>query len=167
MGSCKKDITPLLTHWSYVLLALTHQFIAASDSIVGKGAADCHLNSQEVLISWFQPTLPWYMISIGWCKKDVTAVCSNWSYAFLAPTHRYLGVLCKNGKQIADTAKTFHALPDRKSIFYNFFPMLNMIIWRIFIGPLIFFTGPPTFSSVEDRGLTSFAKSAEIVLNNI
>ena len=24
MGFCKKDITPLLTHWSYVFLALTH-----------------------------------------------------------------------------------------------------------------------------------------------
>ena len=25
MGECKKDITPLLTHWSYIFLALTHQ----------------------------------------------------------------------------------------------------------------------------------------------
>ena len=25
MGLCKKDITPLLTHWSYVFLALTHR----------------------------------------------------------------------------------------------------------------------------------------------
>ena len=24
MGYCKKDVTPLLTHWSYVFLALTH-----------------------------------------------------------------------------------------------------------------------------------------------
>ena len=34
-----------------------------------------------------------------------------------------------------------------------------MVIQRSFIGPPIFFTGPPTFSSVEDRGLTSFAES--------
>ena len=27
MGYCKKDITPLLTHWSYVFLALTHWFV--------------------------------------------------------------------------------------------------------------------------------------------
>ena len=27
MGQCKKDITPLLTHWSYVFLALTHQYV--------------------------------------------------------------------------------------------------------------------------------------------
>ena len=26
MGSCKKDLTPLLTHWSYVFLALIHRF---------------------------------------------------------------------------------------------------------------------------------------------
>ena len=25
MGLCKKDVTPLLTHWSYVFLALTHR----------------------------------------------------------------------------------------------------------------------------------------------
>ena len=25
MGKCKKDVTPLLTHWSYVFLALTHR----------------------------------------------------------------------------------------------------------------------------------------------
>ena len=24
MGKCKKDVTPLLTHWSYIFLALTH-----------------------------------------------------------------------------------------------------------------------------------------------
>ena len=28
MGKCKKDVAPLLTHWSYVFLALTHQFVA-------------------------------------------------------------------------------------------------------------------------------------------
>ena len=27
MGWCKKDVTPLLTHWSYVFLALTHRFV--------------------------------------------------------------------------------------------------------------------------------------------
>ena len=26
MGYCKKDVTPLLTHWSYVFLALTHRY---------------------------------------------------------------------------------------------------------------------------------------------
>ena len=27
MGECKKDVTPLLTHWSYVFLALTHLYV--------------------------------------------------------------------------------------------------------------------------------------------
>ena len=27
IGWCKKDVTPLLTHWSYVFLALTHRFV--------------------------------------------------------------------------------------------------------------------------------------------
>ena len=26
MGWCKKDVTPLLTHWSYIFLALTHRY---------------------------------------------------------------------------------------------------------------------------------------------
>ena len=26
MGKCKKDVTPLLTHWSYVFLAPTHRY---------------------------------------------------------------------------------------------------------------------------------------------
>ena len=42
------------------------------------------------------------------------------------------------------------------------FPILNMVIQRSFIGPPIFFTGPPTFSSVKDRGLTSFAESGVV-----
>ena len=27
MGKCKKDVTPLLMHWSFVFLALTHQYV--------------------------------------------------------------------------------------------------------------------------------------------
>ena len=26
MGQCKKDVIPLLTHWSFVFFALTHRF---------------------------------------------------------------------------------------------------------------------------------------------
>ena len=29
MGHCKKDVTPLLTHWSYVFLAITHRYVSA------------------------------------------------------------------------------------------------------------------------------------------
>ena len=27
IGWCKKEVTPLLTHWSYVFLALTHRYM--------------------------------------------------------------------------------------------------------------------------------------------
>ena len=27
-GSCKKDVSPLLTHWNYVFLAQTHWYVA-------------------------------------------------------------------------------------------------------------------------------------------
>ena len=27
MDQCKKDVTPLLTHWSYVFLTLTHRYV--------------------------------------------------------------------------------------------------------------------------------------------
>ena len=27
MGQCRKDVTPLLTHWGYVFLTLTHRYI--------------------------------------------------------------------------------------------------------------------------------------------
>ena len=33
MGSCKKDLTPLLTHWSYISLALSHRYVAKASVI--------------------------------------------------------------------------------------------------------------------------------------
>ena len=30
MGQCKNDITPLLTHWKYLFLALTHRYVTWS-----------------------------------------------------------------------------------------------------------------------------------------
>ena len=34
MGLYKKDVTPLLTHWSYVFVALTHRYITTTDSML-------------------------------------------------------------------------------------------------------------------------------------
>ena len=31
MGQCKKDVTPLLVHWSYIFLALTHRYLIQSN----------------------------------------------------------------------------------------------------------------------------------------
>ena len=33
MALCKKDVTPLLTHWSYVFLALNHWYKENGDDI--------------------------------------------------------------------------------------------------------------------------------------
>ena len=34
MGKCKKDVTPLLTHWSYVFLAINHRIRYSSKSLL-------------------------------------------------------------------------------------------------------------------------------------
>ena len=34
MGYCKKDVTPLLTHWSYIFLAITHWFVKLVPSLI-------------------------------------------------------------------------------------------------------------------------------------
>ena len=48
MGLCKKDVTPLLTHWSYVFLALTHRYgIESSDwfkSFTNPSCHDCRMD---------------------------------------------------------------------------------------------------------------------------
>ena len=62
MGQRKKDVTPLLTHWSYVFVALTHRFEInglvpewfGTFEINGL-AQDCSNSSQlamELLQSW-------------------------------------------------------------------------------------------------------------------
>ena len=43
LAKCKKDVTPLLTHWSYVFLALTHRCGGGGVGITGwlVFSADC------------------------------------------------------------------------------------------------------------------------------
>ena len=48
----------------------------------------------------------------------------------------------------SDTAKTFHALPDRKCIFDNFRKFRTWLCKKIFYPPL-FFSTSPTFSHLE------------------
>ena len=38
MSYCKKDVTPLLTHWSYVFLALTHRCVIFQLDVAIDGA---------------------------------------------------------------------------------------------------------------------------------
>ena len=67
------------------------------------------------------------------------------------------------GKGIYRHRENFSCFTGPKINFLQLFPILNMVIWGSFIGPPIFFTGPLSFSSVEDRGLTSFAESVFII----
>ena len=60
--------------------------------------------------------------------------------------------------------ENFSCFTGPKINFLQLFPILNMVISRTFIGPPTFFTGPFTFSSVEDWGLTSLADSEIIFL---
>ena len=39
------------------------------------------------------PHSTWYVISMGYCKKDVTPLLKHWSYVFLALAHRYCTML--------------------------------------------------------------------------
>ena len=54
MALCKKDVTPLLTYWSYVFLALTHRYIIISSGMLRK---------QFVLTVGIQ-CLKWYPTSL-------------------------------------------------------------------------------------------------------
>ena len=72
-GLVKKDVTPLLTHWSYVFLALTHWHYPILTVTRYRG------------MSWD--------ISLGWYKKDVTPLLTHWSYVFLALTHWHYPIL--------------------------------------------------------------------------
>ena len=51
MGWCKKDVTPLLTHWSYVFLASTHPDREAKNPLVSVmvSGSRCHIYNAE----WF------------------------------------------------------------------------------------------------------------------
>ena len=50
MGQCKKDVTPMLRHWSYMFLALTHPYVSTSVvycqamcvTVIYVSADDCH-----------------------------------------------------------------------------------------------------------------------------
>ena len=62
MGYCKKDVTPLLTHWSYVFLALPYQFVL--DDHHGSSLSWCALSSlcDWTLHVWSRawPVLTWF-----------------------------------------------------------------------------------------------------------
>ena len=79
MGQCKKDVTPLLTHWSYIFLALTHRYVVQIQPMRSwcvthhfhfKGAS--HMGPLEVLaISTLSPCqFDWLICGPDTSQKD-------------------------------------------------------------------------------------------------
>ena len=64
MGYCKKDITPVLTHWSYIFLALTqHLMLSAQCNTCAchESIAVCVLSAQlQEYRTGTNPTLIWF-----------------------------------------------------------------------------------------------------------
>ena len=59
IGQCKKDITPLLMHWSYVFLALTHQNVVQVTGIdPHRCGLSCFMESKSCLIMTWQCQVP-------------------------------------------------------------------------------------------------------------
>ena len=69
--------------------------------------------------------------------------------------HCIWGVFCECKFWFKDTMKTFYALPDPKRIFDNFLRISHIIILRSFIGPPIFFNGPPGYFFLSHGLMTS------------
>ena len=70
-GKCKKDVTPLLTHWSYAFLALTHRYRPVWWCI--------NLIVSSLIMGQFET----YLITKKWiwscCLKTLKLICIVWS----------------------------------------------------------------------------------------
>ena len=76
-GECKKEITPLLTHWSYVFLALTHQYDARI--VVPEMATRCCASLNGLWFTTMVASLEFFYI-----------------YIFYIPCHRQTYIVMKN-----------------------------------------------------------------------
>ena len=74
----KKDITPLLAHWSYVFLALTHRYRVIQYSLVGYLV---HVKQHWWI--WWQQTND--AILIQHISAEITHICSLFGISFLEP----------------------------------------------------------------------------------
>ena len=114
MGYCKKDITPLLTHWSYVFLALTH-WIESVPWLVWVVA--WHLTGTECVLTEVSDTV--------WQSQGHNEL-SHWKMVFLDPAwlivpHNWMKIWCL---ATADSRKLNFS--TRK--LWAFYSGLNMIM---------------------------------------
>ena len=80
MGQCKKDVTPLLTHWNYVVLALTHRSIW------------CIYRRSKVVRDWWPYWFTWYPLwvvtrSLASVSVGLLSVHVTWWLPFDWLTH--------------------------------------------------------------------------------
>ena len=67
MGQCKKDVTSLLAHWSYIFLALTHWYILV---IIGSG--------NDLLPSATKPLTELVMTYQQWNHQENICILFHW-----------------------------------------------------------------------------------------
>ena len=83
-GKCKRDVTPLLTHWSYIFPALTCRYHVHGWSDWLHTRVSHLLHSVEILISNMQNHVMNVIISmiIDWKHCD-KIICNPWWYTYL------------------------------------------------------------------------------------
>ena len=72
MGWCKKDVTPLLLHWSYFFLALTHQyacFVFNSKRISYYTHMLCMYDENSNLVLFYETFVMYSIGSIWLCSQ--------------------------------------------------------------------------------------------------
>ena len=89
MGQCKKDVTPLLTHWSYIFLALTHWF--ADNNLFGYYTTTKLLGG--ILVSLRPPVCPSVHPSRLPCPL-CNIYSSGWILSILATNDHYDKRVC-------------------------------------------------------------------------
>ena len=90
MGYCKKDVTPLLTHWSYVFIALNHRLdgrMIVVWSAYGIGwfriVLDSHpglwqLKTTEIVSGYQMPCITICIMPLYNCRADSRFASSQW-----------------------------------------------------------------------------------------
>ena len=105
VGLCKIDVTPLLTHWSYVFLALTHRYETGSfrqpSLSISNYDADCCLvisRARFLSTARFRPMREKALLEAScilhsilwictWRSETWSFLCTRWFHAINAVTH--------------------------------------------------------------------------------
>ena len=73
MGYCKKDVKPLLTHWSYIFRVLTHRYVMI------------WLNQHNVMI-WFNQSIPLLLQDVSHRQHTCLSLADPTSFGAFAQT---------------------------------------------------------------------------------